>query len=81
MARIVIAPDSFKGSISSSDAAHAIAQGWLSIRPSDEVIEIPFATFTLAKVAVGVPDTETTSPFLTVFNTGVPVNVAVLFPS
>ncbi|CAB4541619.1 MAG: glycerate kinase [Actinobacteria bacterium] len=43
MARIVIAPDSFKGSISSSDAAHAIAQGWLSIRPSDEVIEIPFA--------------------------------------
>ena len=43
MARIVIAPDSFKGSISSSDAAHAIAQGWLSIRPQDEVIEIPFA--------------------------------------
>ena len=43
MARIVIAPDSFKGSISSSNAARAIAQGWLSIRPSDEVIEIPFA--------------------------------------
>ena len=43
MARIVIAPDSFKGSISSSDAARAIAQGWLSIRPSDEVLEIPFA--------------------------------------
>ena len=43
MARIVIAPDSFKGSISSSDAAHAIAQGWLSIRPQDEVLEIPFA--------------------------------------
>ena len=43
MARIVIAPDSFKGSISSSDAAHAIAQGWLSIRPHDEVLEIPFA--------------------------------------
>ena len=43
MARIVIAPDSFKGSISSSDAAHAIAQGWLSIRPQDEAIEIPFA--------------------------------------
>ena len=43
MARIVIAPDSFKGSISSSAAAHAIAQGWLSIRPMDEVIEVPFA--------------------------------------
>jgi len=43
MARIVIAPDSFKGSISSSAAAHAIAQGWLSIRPLDEVLEIPFA--------------------------------------
>jgi len=43
MARIVIAPDSFKGSISSRAAAHAIAQGWLLIRPSDEIIEIPFA--------------------------------------
>lgn len=43
MARIVIAPDSFKGSISSSNAARAIAQGWLSIRPQDEVLEIPFA--------------------------------------
>lgn len=43
MARIVIAPDSFKGSISSSGAARAIAQGWLSVRPQDEVIEIPFA--------------------------------------
>lgn len=43
MARIVIAPDSFKGSISSSNAAHAIGQGWLSVRPSDEVLEIPFA--------------------------------------
>ena len=43
MARIVIAPDSFKGSITSSNAAHAIGQGWLSIRAHDEVLEIPFA--------------------------------------
>ena len=43
MARIVIAPDSFKGSISSRDAARAIAQGWLDIRPDDEVIQVPYA--------------------------------------
>jgi glycerate kinase len=43
MSRILIAPDSFKGSATSIEVAHAIAQGWQSLRPDDEVIQIPFA--------------------------------------
>ena len=41
--KVVIAPDSFKGSISNFDAASAIAQGWSSIRPTDELILKPMA--------------------------------------
>ncbi|CAB5240194.1 unannotated protein [freshwater metagenome] len=43
MARIVIAPDSFKGSATSGEAANAIARGWRSLRSDDEVICIPMA--------------------------------------
>ena len=43
MSRILIAPDSFKGSATSIEVAHAIARGWQSVRPDDEVIQIPFA--------------------------------------
>jgi glycerate kinase len=43
MSRIVIAPDSFKGSATSSEVASAIAAGWHSARPDDELIQIPFA--------------------------------------
>ena len=43
MSRILIAPDSFKGSATSIEVARAIAQGWQSLRPDDEVIQIPFA--------------------------------------
>lgn len=43
MSRILIAPDSFKGSATSIEVASAIAKGWLSERPHDEVIQIPFA--------------------------------------
>lgn len=43
MARILIAPDSFKGSATSIEVAQAIAQGWHSIRPDDELIQIPCA--------------------------------------
>ena len=43
MNRILIAPDSFKGSATSIEVARAIAQGWKSLRPDDEVIQIPFA--------------------------------------
>ena len=41
--RVLIAPDSFKGTISNSDCASAIARGWLSVRPSDEVVLLPMA--------------------------------------
>lgn len=43
MSRILIAPDSFKGSATSIEVARAIAQGWQSVRPLDELIQIPFA--------------------------------------
>ena len=32
---VVIAPDSFKGTLSATDAAQAIAEGWSSVRPDD----------------------------------------------
>lgn len=41
--RVVVAPDSFKGSISAADAAEAIARGWASSRPEDELILLPQA--------------------------------------
>jgi glycerate 2-kinase len=41
--RVVAAPDSFKGSIGAAGAAAALAAGWRSVRPGDEVIELPLA--------------------------------------
>jgi len=41
--KVVIAPDSFKGTIANFEVAHAIAEGWLSVRPLDEVILLPMA--------------------------------------
>jgi len=41
--KILIAPDSFKGTISSLKCAQAIADGWLSERPHDQVILLPMA--------------------------------------
>jgi len=41
--RIVIAPDSFKGSLAASLVASAIADGWRSVRPDDELLLIPQA--------------------------------------
>ncbi|KQX63637.1 glycerate kinase [Angustibacter sp. Root456] len=42
-ARVVIAPDSFKGSCPADLAAQALADGWLSGRPRDEVALRPLA--------------------------------------
>ncbi len=56
--RIVVAPDSFKGSISAAGAAQALAQGWLGGRAGDEVIELPLADGgegTLDVLAAAVP--------------------------
>ncbi|HEX9539526.1 MAG TPA: glycerate kinase [Streptosporangiaceae bacterium] len=41
--RIVIAPDSFKGSIGATAAAEALAAGWLLARPGDDVARVPLA--------------------------------------
>jgi glycerate kinase len=40
---VVIAPDSFKGTASASEVAAAIADGWRSKRPDDELIFCPMA--------------------------------------
>ncbi|SQE00752.1 Glycerate kinase [Parafrankia sp. Ea1.12] len=41
--RIVIAPDSFKGSVSATEAAAALARGWRAARPDDVVLTVPIA--------------------------------------
>ncbi len=41
--RVVIAPDSFKGSLTSVQVATALADGWRAARPDDEVLLAPLA--------------------------------------
>ncbi|GMA34798.1 glycerate kinase [Demequina litorisediminis] len=41
--RIVLAPDSFKGTAEAGTVAHAIASGWADVRPSDEAVILPMA--------------------------------------
>lgn len=41
--RIVVAPDSFKGTASAAAVAAAIRDGWLSERPDDDVVLAPMA--------------------------------------
>jgi glycerate 2-kinase len=41
--RVLLAPDSFKGSLSSVDVASALAQGWREARPEDEIVMAPLA--------------------------------------
>ena len=40
---VVIAPDSFKGSLTAAEAGQAIARGWRSVRPDDTLTVIPMA--------------------------------------
>jgi glycerate 2-kinase len=40
---ILIAPDSFKGSLTSVQVARALADGWLRARPADDVVLCPLA--------------------------------------
>ncbi|GAA0685678.1 glycerate kinase [Kitasatospora atroaurantiaca] len=59
--RVVIAPDSFKGTVTAADAARALAEGWLSIRPDDHLTIRPMADGgegTLAAVAAAHPGTS-----------------------
>ncbi len=56
--RIVVAPDSFKGSIGAAEAAAALADGWRAARPGDEVSCLPLADGgegTLDVLAAAVP--------------------------
>jgi glycerate kinase len=41
--RVLIAPDSFKGSLGATAVAAALAEGWLSVRPGDRVTRLPLA--------------------------------------
>nr|WP_233255548.1 glycerate kinase [Naasia lichenicola] len=41
--RIVIAPDSFKGTATAVDVAAAIAAGWRTVRSDDELLQLPMA--------------------------------------
>ena len=41
--RVVIAPDSLKGTCTATSAASAIADGWRSVRPGDDLTLIPLA--------------------------------------
>jgi glycerate kinase len=43
VSRVVIAPDSFKGTLSAADAAAALAAGWRTVRPGDELVLRPMA--------------------------------------
>jgi len=41
--RVVFAPDSFKGSLTSVEVARALAAGWVRARPGDELLLAPLA--------------------------------------
>jgi glycerate kinase len=41
--RVVIAPDSFTGTIGAPDAAAALAEGWRRARPDDDLVLVPMA--------------------------------------
>lgn len=57
--RVVIAPDSFKGTATAADVAAAIASGWTTERPDDDVVLAPMADGgegTLDAFATAFPD-------------------------
>ncbi|KDA44182.1 MULTISPECIES: glycerate kinase [Frankia] len=60
-ARVVLAPDSFKGSATAAEVVAALGAGWRSERPRDQVVGVPIADGgegTLDVFAVGVPGSE-----------------------
>jgi glycerate kinase len=53
---VLVAPDSFKGSLTSVQVAEALAEGWLATRPDDDVLLCPLADGgegTLAAIEAG----------------------------
>ncbi|MBT1623746.1 glycerate kinase [Curtobacterium flaccumfaciens pv. oortii] len=56
--RIVVAPDSFKGTATAASVAQAVRDGWLTERPDDDVVLVPMADGgegTLEAFATAVP--------------------------
>lgn len=43
MTRVVLAPDSFKGTVPAAAAAATLAEGWRSVRPDDDLVLLPMA--------------------------------------
>lgn len=41
--RVLVACDSFKGTVTATDACAALAEGWRSVRPDDAIDPLPFA--------------------------------------
>ncbi|WP_084129414.1 glycerate kinase [Demequina sp. NBRC 110055] len=41
--RVVVAPDSFKGTAEAADVARAIADGWHDVRPGGDIVTLPMA--------------------------------------
>jgi len=41
--RVVIAPDSFKGTADATEVARALAAGWAAVRPGDDLVLMPMA--------------------------------------
>lgn len=41
--RVIIAPDSFKGTVTALDVARLIAEGWLDVHPNDQLTLLPQA--------------------------------------
>lgn len=61
MTRVVLAPDSFKGTITAVDAAAALAEGWASADPAAEFVHRPMADGgegTVAAFAAAVPGSQ-----------------------
>ncbi|MCJ1672106.1 glycerate kinase [Rathayibacter sp. VKM Ac-2929] len=59
--RVIIAPDSFKGSATAVEVAEALAEGWRGVRPDDELVLAPMADGgegTVDAFAVAVPEAE-----------------------
>ncbi len=59
--RVLVAPDSFKGSATAGEVAAALRDGWLSVRASDDVVLAPMADGgegTLDAFATAVPRAE-----------------------
>ena len=66
--RVVVAPDSFKGTLGASAAAEALAEGWRAERPDDEVLTLPLADGgegTLEALGHDVPDSSWRSAAVT----------------